>query len=281
MKIFVLGAAGMLGHKLCETLRDRFEVWGSVRGSPETLRGILPSKRIYGGLDVRDISHVRRVLNACKPGAVINAVGVVPQSGAVLTSEYIHVNALFPHLLADLCSRRGVRLLQISSDCVFSGVCGNYNEGDVPDPVDLYGRSKWMGEPDALTLRTSMVGWGLNSRYGLLEWFASRRGVRIKGYRRAIFSGLSTSVLSNLLGDILETYKDLTGVYHVSSTPISKYHLLVKLRDALGWGDIDVQPDDVLQCDRSLDGSRFTNATGWYAPDWDAMIEGLARERLK
>ena len=281
MKILVLGAGGMLGHKLCETLRGRFEVWGSVRGSPETLRGVMPSKRVYGGVDVRDLSRVRRALDACRPGVVINAVGVVPQSGSVSASDFIHVNALFPHLLADLCSRQGMRLVHISSDCVFSGALGNYNEGDVPDPADLYGRSKWMGEPDALTLRTSMVGWGLNSRYGLLEWFACRRGMRINGYRRAVFSGLSTSVLSNLLGDILDIHKDLTGIYHLSSTPISKYDLLVRLRDALGWGDIDIQPDDAFRCDRSLDGSRFEAMTGWRHPGWDAMIEGLARERLK
>jgi dTDP-4-dehydrorhamnose reductase len=193
----------------------------------------------------------------------------------------IQINALFPHQLADLCVERGIRAIQISTDCVFSGFRGNYSEIDVPDPVDLYGRTKLLGElnrPGCLTLRTSIVGWQLNTFSSLLSWFALQRNKHIKGYRKAIYSGFSTTVLAQLIGDILQTRPDLHGIYQVASEPISKYDLLVKLRDVLGWSDIIIDPDDQFFCDRSLSGTRFSSATGWRPPTWEAMLQGLAAE---
>ncbi len=171
--------------------------------------------------------------------------------------------------------------MQISTDCVFSGLRGNYTEADLPDAVDLYGRTKLLGElnrPNCLTLRTSIVGWELKGRSSLLEWFASQRGSRIKGYRQAIYTGLSTSVLATLIGDLLETRHDLAGLFHVASEPISKYDLLRRLAEVLGWNDISIDPDDQFRCDRSLAGTRFEAVTGWRAPSWEQMIAGLAQE---
>jgi dTDP-4-dehydrorhamnose reductase len=151
----------------------------------------------------------------------------------------------------------------------------------VPDPVDLYGRTKLLGElnrPGCLTLRTSIIGWQCNAFSSLLSWFALQRHKHIKGYRKAIYSGFSTAVLAQLIGDILQTRPDLSGVYQVASEPISKFDLLVKLRDILGWSDITIDPDDHFFCDRSLSGIRFTTTTGWRPPTWEAMLQGLAAE---
>jgi dTDP-4-dehydrorhamnose reductase len=106
---------------------------------------------------------------------VINAVGSSNSVTKPSRPHLIQVNSLFPHQLADLCIERGIRVVQISTDCVFSGFRGNYNELDVPDPVDLYGRTKLLGElhrPGCLTLRTSIIGWQLNTFSSLLSWFA-------------------------------------------------------------------------------------------------------------
>jgi dTDP-4-dehydrorhamnose reductase len=284
MRLLVLGAGGMLGHQLCRTLNGRFEIWGTFRGEPQQFKrhNFIPQERAVGQVNAQDISTVRRVLDLVKPDAVINGIGIVKQrdeARQAVTS--IHINALFPHQLADLCAESGVRVLQISTDCVFSGMRGNYTEIDSPDPVDLYGRTKLLGElnrPSTLTLRTSIIGWQLNTYTSLLGWFASQRGLRTKGYRHAIYSGFSTAVLSNLIGDILETRKDLTGLYHVSSPPISKFDLLTRLRNALGWTDITIDADEQFYCDRSLVGTRFSAATGWMSPSWDDMIAGLAAE---
>ncbi len=105
-----------------------------------------------------------------------------------------------------------------------------------------------------------------------------QRGQHIKGYHKAIYSGFSTSVLAQLIGDILQTRPDLSGLYQVASEPISKFDLLVKLRDRLGWKDIVIDPDDQFFCDRSLSGARFSTATGWRPPTWEAMLEGLSAE---
>jgi dTDP-4-dehydrorhamnose reductase len=284
MKLLILGAGGMLGHQLCRTLSGRFEIWGAVRGEPSEFEryNLIPQERTIGKVDAQELSTIRRALEMAKPDAVINGIGIVKQRDeAKQAVPSIHINALFPHQLADLCAESGVRVLQISTDCVFSGMRGNYTELDTPDPVDLYGRTKLLGElnrPGTLTLRTSIIGWQLNTYSSLLGWFASQRGLRTKGYRHAIYSGFSTAVFSNLIGDILETRKDLTGLYQVSSAPISKFDLLTRLRDALGWTDITIDPDDQFYCDRSLVGTRFSAATGWMSPSWDDMIAGLAAE---
>ena len=284
MKVIVFGASGMLGHKLCQTLATRADVWGTIRddGASCNCFNILPEKQLISRVDVTDLSVVKRILDETRPDAVVNAVGIVKQRDeAKQAIASIQMNALFPHQLADLCLPRGIRVIQISTDCVFSGLRGNYTEIDVPDPVDLYGRTKLLGElnrPGCLTLRTSIIGWQLNTFSSLLSWFALQRNKRIKGYHKAIYSGFSTNVLAQLIGDILETRPDLSGLYQVASEPISKFELLVRLRDILGWDNIMIDSDDQFFCDRSLSGAHFSIATGWRPPTWEAMLQGLAME---
>ena len=284
MRVLILGAGGMLGYKLCQVLAERMDVWGTLRTGAEAYQefNILPENKLIGHVDLTDTARLGSILDEIKPDVVINGAGIVKQRDeAKQAVPSIKVNALFPHQMAELCVERGIRAVQISTDCVFSGFRGNYTEIDNPDPVDLYGRTKLLGElnrPGALTLRTSIIGWQLNSSSSLLGWFASQRGALIKGYRRAIYSGFSTSVLSTLIGDIIETRKDLTGLYHVASAPISKYDLLTRLQEALGWKDITINPDEHFFCDRSLISTRFTTTTGWIPPSWDDMIADLAAE---
>lgn len=281
MRVLIIGGNGMLGHQLCRRLPERMEVWATFREELGSF-DCLPPQQMITGVSVQELSRVQNVLDTVKPDAVVNAVGIVKQRDeAKQAVPSIQINALFPHQLADLCVERGIRVVQISTDCVFSGLRGNYSEIDVPDPVDLYGRTKLLGElnrPGCLTLRTSIIGWQLNTFSSLLSWFALQRNKHIKGYRKAIYSGFSTTVLAQLIGDILQTRPDLNGIYQVASEPISKYDLLIKLRDILGWNDIVIDPDDNFFCDRSLSGARFTMTTGWRPPTWEAMLHGIASE---
>lgn len=285
-KTLVLGASGMLGHQLCRQLSNRLDLWGTVQRHPQDyLRyGLLPDDHLIGNIDAFKIEKVAAVLDRVQPEAVINAIGIVKQRDEARQAiPSIQINALFPHLLAEACIERQIRLIHISTDCVFSGAAGGYTESDIPDPVDLYGRSKLLGElhqPGCLTLRTSIVGWELFGRSSLLEWFAAQRSRTIKGYQRAIFTGFPSSVLANLIGDIVATRSDLSGLYHVASSPISKYDLLLRLRDALGWEDIVINPETQFHCDRSLLATRFERMTGWQPPDWEEMIAVLAQEWL-
>jgi len=281
MRALILGGNGMLGHRLCQLLSERMELWASFRNIPAPFE-FLPVKRCIDKVSVDDLARVEEILDTIKPDAVVNAVGIVKQRDeAKQAVPSVQVNSLFPHQLADVCIKRNIRVVHISTDCVFSGFRGNYTEIDNPDPVDLYGRSKLLGElnrPGTLTLRASIIGWQLATFSSLLSWFAKQRGNRIKGYRKAIYSGFSTTVFSQLVGDILLTRPDLTGIYQVASKPISKFELLIQLRDLLGWKDINIDPDENFFCDRSLSSDRFSSATGWQAPDWKTMLEGLATE---
>ncbi len=272
MRVLILGGSGMLGHQLCRLLQERMDLWATFRAIPNGF-DFLPSERRIDNIYVENIDRLKETLDMVKPDAVVNAIGIVKQRDEARQSvPSIQINSLFPHQLADLCIECDVRLVHISTDCVFSGFKGNYTEIDNPDPVDLYGRSKLLGElnrPGTLTLRTSIIGWQLNSFSSLLSWFALQRGKRIKGYLKAIYSGFSTAVLSKLVGDILLTRPDVSGIYQVASEPISKYELLIRLRDMLAWKDISIDSDENFFCDRSLSGVRFTAATGWRAPSWD------------
>lgn len=287
MKVLILGGDGMLGHKTFQTLSGRFEVYATFRGpdaegSQHPIYSQVDPRFLLSGVDALDLGSIARAFNQVQPIAVVNCIGIVKQrEQAHAAIPAIQINALFPHQLAELCARNRARLVHISTDCIFSGDRGNYTEADLPDPVDLYGRSKLLGEidqPGCLTLRTSMIGWELKNRLGLVEWFAAQRNKTIKGYRRAIYSGFSTFALAQLIGDLLQNQRELTGLYHVASEPITKYDLLLKLREALGWQDIQIEPDDAFYCDRSLNSARFEHATGWRAPTWDEMIRGLASE---
>jgi len=284
MKVLVFGASGMLGHQLCKVLSSRVETWGTVHDNAQdyTQYNLFPEERLIGQVDALDLDKVTNVMEDVRPDCVINAIGLVKQRDEARQAiPSIQINALFPHQLAGLCKRMESRLVHISTDCVFSGLRGGYSEADVPDPVDLYGRTKLLGElnfPSCLTLRTSIVGWELCGNSSLLEWFARQRGRSIKGYKKAIFSGFSSIVLANLIGDLVETRLDLQGLYQVASQPISKYELLVSLRDALGWDDIRIDADSQFLCDRSLKGNRFEAATGWQSPTWEEMINQLAED---
>lgn len=283
----VLGAEGMLGHKALQVLSDRFEVFATSRNQRDLWLShpafaSIDNARAKSGVDVCDLNAVAKVIADVNPQVVINCIGIVKQRDeAKAAVPSITVNALFPHQLADLCEAHGARLIHLSTDCVFSGRRGRYTEDDLPDPVDLYGRTKLLGEldrPGCLTLRTSIIGWELKQRSGLLEWFAAQRGRTIRGYRGAIYTGVSTAVLARLIGDLVVNHPDLSGMYQVASRPITKYDLLVRLCDALGWDDITIESDDEFQCDRSLIGTRFEAATGWVAPVWDEMVAELAAE---
>ena len=206
---------------------------------------------------------VQRAITSVRPDVVINCIGIVKQAAAAhdaITS--ISINSLLPHRLAALCRTEGARLIQISTDCVFSGRAGRYTEDDLPDPVDLYGRSKLLGEVadgDCLTVRTSIVGRELVGANGLLEWFLAQEG-SVRGFRRAIFSGLTAEALARLLAAVVCDHRGLTGIRHVAAQPISKFDLLCMLKRAY-HAPLEIVPDDEFVCDRSLDARKFEHDT--------------------
>ena len=281
--VLILGGAGMLGHKLWQLLTDRFDAHVTFRQSfkPDSRYGIFDAARARTNVSTQDFDSVVRAVAAVKPSVVVNCIGIVKQDAAAkdpLTS--ISVNALFPHRLAQLCHATNSRLIHISTDCVFSGRKGNYDERDVPDAEDLYGRSKLLGEVvngDGLTLRTSIIGRELDGSHGLLEWFLSQEGKTVRGYKRAIFTGFTTKTLAEIIAWIIAEHPDLRGLWHVASDPISKFDLLTLVKQVYGL-NVQIEPDEEFECDRSLNGGKFRQATGFKPPTWPEMIEQMRRD---
>jgi dTDP-4-dehydrorhamnose reductase len=280
VKVLVLGGDGMLGHRVFLELRERADVKVTLRQplSAYSATGLFHPGNALADIDVRDSKSVQAVLAQFKPQAVVNAVGIVKQrrdsEDAIANLE---VNSLLPHRLAIACRTIDAQLVQISTDCVFSGQRGGYREDERPDPDDLYGRSKLLGEvtgEGAITLRTSMIGLGLNRKTSLIDWFLAQRGA-ITGFRRAIFSGFTTRELARVIALIVERHPRASGLYHVSAAPISKYDLLVQLRDRLGMG-LEIVAADEPRIDRSLDSTRFRRTFGYTPPSWTAMLDELA-----
>jgi dTDP-4-dehydrorhamnose reductase len=188
----------------------------------------------------------------------------------------IPINALLPHRLARLCAVAGARLIHMSTDCVFDGQQGRYTESDVSNAQDLYGRSKFLGEvdyPHAVTLRTSIIGHELGSNHGLVDWFLSQQqGVR--GFTRAVFSGLPTVELARVMRDFVIPNPGLRGVYHVSAEPIDKHALLQLLAQVYGKTTL-IEPDDRLVIDRSLDSTLFRQTTGYQPAAWPELVRQM------
>jgi dTDP-4-dehydrorhamnose reductase len=197
MRILILGGDGMLGHQLLIAYQQRHDVRVTLRRdlNDYTSYGLFNTENSYTGIDVRNNDRLVEVFSEFHPEAVINAVGIIKQRAEAIDAiPSLEINALLPHRLAVLCKATGSRLVQMSTDCVFSGKKGNYIETDESDAQDLYGKTKYLGElheNHCLTLRTSIIGLELSRRKSLVEWFLAQRGT-IKGYKKAIFSGFTT-----------------------------------------------------------------------------------------
>lgn len=283
MRALVVGGGGMLGHQLYRSLGPHVETHATFRRFDDRLRnlGWFDEQRVHAGIDALDEHDVAQVLRAVRPDWVINCVGIIKQLAEAKDPERcLAVNAMLPHRLARQCEDVGARLIQISTDCVFSGTRGNYTEADVSDATDLYGRSKYLGEVvshGAITLRTSIVGTALADDVSLFDWFLSRGDTTVKGFTQAIYTGLTTERLADEVVALLER-PPASGLWQVSSEKITKYELLLRLKDAFGVAT-RVIPDHDFKCDRSLSSAKYQADRGYLPPTWDAMIERYVKTR--
>ena len=285
MRIVVLGVTGMLGNAVFRTLTadPEHEVWGTLRDEAgKSFFRESTRQRLKSGIDVLNRHRLTTLLEKMRPEVVINCTGLVKQlSTANDPLLVLPINAMLPHELARMCGDSGARLVQLSSDCVFSGRKGSYEESDFPDADDLYGKSKAMGEllnhPHAITLRTSGIGHELMTKHGLLEWFLCQQG-EVRGFARAIYSGLPSVELARVIKDFVLPHPEITGLYHVSAKPITKLDLLELIAKRYGK-KISIKPDEIFAADRSLVSRRFTLATGYVAAEWPELIAVMHRCR--
>ncbi|RYE05559.1 MAG: SDR family oxidoreductase [Rickettsiaceae bacterium] len=279
MKILILGATGMLGNTVLGFLKqhEELEVYATVRNHRVTNSNLEKFKNcIFTGINVENNDVLTKLFAQLRPDIVINCIGLIkqlPQAEDYL--QAIPVNSLLPHRIAALCEAVGGRLIHISTDCVFSGKKGNYTENDIPDAKDLYGLSKLLGEVHHphITLRTSIIGHESNNQNSLVNWFLAQQG-SVKGFTRAIFSGLTTVELARVIYNFVLHRKDVNDLYHVSVEPIAKFDLL-KIVKSVYKKDIEIIPSDELIIDRSLNSERFQKVTGYRPPSWQELIERM------
>lgn len=283
MKILIIGGSGMLGHKLVQIFKEKFDVWTTIKSDFNKYKkfGILDKKKTIENLNVEDLKSVEKVINKIRPDVIINAVGIIKQ---IQTSQDVvktlTINSIFPHNLAIIAEKNQARLINISTDCVFNGKKGNYEETDLSDAVDLYGRSKNLGEVEGkncLTLRTSIIGRELKTSHSLVEWFLSNQGKKVKGFINAVYSGFPTIVFADILADLLVNHKNLDGIYHLSSQPINKFELLKLIKSAYK-ADIEIEPFAEFKIDRSLDSTKLRRKIGFEPISWKKMIEVMAND---
>ncbi len=285
-KILILGATGMLGQALFRSFsqNDKLDVYATARND-HGLNKWFPARllgKIIVGVNADKFDTVARELERIQPDTVINCVGLIKQQP--IANDHlaaITINAQLPHRIALVCRSIDARLIHMSTDCVFNGKTGRYKESDESNADDLYGRTKYLGELNyqhCVTLRTSIIGHELKGRFGLLEWFLAQ-DKKVKGFRKAIFSGFPTVELARIIHDYILPNPELSGIYHVSSEPISKYDLLRKVARRYDK-NIEIEPDDTFIVDRSLDSTVFREATNYVPPSWDDLIEMMHQEFL-
>ena len=285
--LLILGVNGMLGHTLFRYFyyRNKLNTYGLLRDKKK----LIQDKFLYSNKNIKEIESekidkIYEKLIKWNINVLINCMGIVKQSQkAKNLEESIKINSLFPHELNSLCSKFKIRLIHISTDCIFSGKKGFYDEEDYPDSLDLYGRTKFLGElsnSNAITLRTSFIGKELSTNYGLLNWFLSQEG-KIKGFSKAIYSGVPTCELGRIIENYVLPNKCLKGLYNVSADPINKFTLLNIFKEVYKK-NIIILKDETYQIDRSLNSKKFRKATGYKPLEWFKAIEKMKEfDKLK
>jgi len=276
----------MLGHKLWQHFSARFpDTYTTIRQNRVLYEksGLFKSDKVIDSVDVNEFSELTGVMKRIRPDFILNCIGVTKRRKEADTAiPAITLNALFPHKLVKWGMDNSAKVVNFSTDCVFDGEQGNYTEESPTNAKDLYGKTKALGEiqgKNALTLRSSFIGSELQAATELLEWFLSQTGT-VKGFKNAIYSGLTTIELSRIIEKILVYYPAATGLYNISSDPISKFDLLMLIRDKMHI-KVDVIPDETIRCDRSLDSTKFRNEFSYTPPTWVAMVEELSKDVKK
>ena len=281
-KVLILGGTGMLGHVLFRYLarESDYDVVATTRTPSELRKYFAPdlcSRFRQDSVDATNFDSVIRALASVQPDFVINCIGIIKQlpiAADPLTA--ITVNAQLPHRISLVSRAADARMVHISTDCVFDGKQGMYTETDTATADDLYGRTKFLGEvtyPHCVTLRTSIIGHELKGKHGLVEWFLGQTG-KVRGYRKALYSGFSTIELARVICNYVLPNPDLSGTYHVSSSPISKFDLITMIAETYEK-KVDIEPYDDFVMDRSLNSDRFRIMTGYMPPEWPELVSSM------
>lgn len=223
MKILVLGKDGMLGHIVFTYLTEKgYEVVGTLQKG----EGIVYDAYV-------NQEELEKIIQEHKPKIIINCIGILNQVAENNHPLAVKLNSLLPHYVDELSKKYDFKFIHVSTDCVYEGNIGKYDELALPDAKSFYGRSKALGEVNNdknLTLRTSIIGPDMNPNgIGLFQWFMNQQG-EIGGYTKVIWTGVTTIELAKAFEKAI--VNNLTGLHHVVNNDfISKYELLELFKD--------------------------------------------------
>jgi dTDP-4-dehydrorhamnose reductase len=272
MRILILGADGMIGHKIAQSLEDFELILASRKSTSLKSIGIIKGKMVLHNLITDSLDLL---LDSTTPDIIINCAGITTRRGVednIVNTGLL--NSELPHKLDSWANLNSKKLIHFSTDCVFSGNRGNYLDNDFADADDIYGKSKALGEvdsPNTLTLRCSMIGRELYNFTELFEWLKKNKNKKIEGYSKTFYSGITTVRMGIILNQILKKNLNLSGIYNISSTPISKFDLLIKLSNAFNL-NVEVKQNTNNKSNKVLISEKFTEITGIYPPNWDDLI---------
>ena len=285
MRILILGANGMIGHKLYQKISLEYkDTWVTLRNNfnDYSYNFIYDSNKVIDNLDLRDFKKLNLKLNQLKPNLIINACGITIRRGIDnIVSDSILINSALPNFLNEWVINNNQRLIHFSTDCVFSGKKGNYTEDDIPDANDLYGKTKALGEIkfsiNTITLRGSMIGRELENKTELLEWLLNQKNKRINGFANVIYSGITTTKMAEIVLLLINSYPTLNGLYNISSKSISKFNLLNLLNTTFKT-KLDIQEVYTNSSNKNLISDKFFTDINLRQPSWNDLIVELVED---
>ena len=285
MKVIVLGASGLIGSYMFNELSKKFETIGTIRKSKTDHENIklFKSDNIIDKIDILNLDKLINLFQNLKPDVIVNCIGVTKRKITENVLDVIKINSIFPHELAKWGSNNSAKIIHFSTDCVFNGLEGNYNEKSNTNAFDIYGKTKALGEiqyKNSLTIRSSFIGRELFDKIELLEWVISNNGKKIKGFKKTMYSGVSALFLSKLIKDIIINHSKINGLYQLSyDTPISKYDLLCLIRDCFKL-NLEIIPENNKSHCPTLDSSKLKNKINFDIPSWKDMLTELKNNKI-
>lgn len=282
-KVLILAATGMAGHVIAKTLAENknLKIITTARTS---------SNQKHLCVNLNDQHALINLIDKLQPNTVINCAGILVQQSKDNPSEAVFINSYLPQLLNKLSypHTKNFKLIHISTDCVFNGQKGQYKETDETDAKDYYGKTKALGEinnSNNLTIRTSIIGPELkNNGTGLLHWFLNQSD-DIKGFTKAIWSGVTTLELANFINLVitqsLNKFDNINGLYHLTNNlSINKYDLLMLFKQIFHAVNINILADSNYICDKSLLNTRGNLGLDYTVPNYNTMLQNLYRFML-
>lgn len=268
MKILILGSTGMLGHVLSHYLTklNKYKIYNLSRSNS--------NQNNFYICDVKDSKHLLKIITEVNPEVVVNCIGLLNDDANKNSKEANLINSILPNYLIEISNNLKFRLIQISTDCVFSGLTGNYNEYSLKDSKDIYGKTKSKGEFDLkghLTLRTSIIGPDLNKDgKGLFQWIMKQSG-KVQGYTNVIWTGVTSLELSKAIDYAISN--NIDGIWNLTNEKsISKYDLLKKIIKEFELANITVEKFSQYKSDKSLKSIRNIN---YEVPNYKSMLKDL------